>query len=322
MTLKGVYLSVRRVLRSQRGRNVIVFSVFLLIASFLWCVIALNDEGQADFRMPVRMIHVPDSVTVVSAVPQYVSVGVNARGSQLLKYSWSKPPFFDIDFRAFRDGSYLRLTDTDLKSIARQALGGLQVSVVSLDSLRISFTSRPPVILPVRLDCSVTPGPQVSLAGKPVLSTDSVKVYVAGHHSVDVSSISTEPIRLQSIDESVTRRVRLIAPPFCRVIPDSVEVTVKVEPLIFKTRRIPIQSINVPPGEKLVTFPSQIDVMYMIPVSDYLETAPRISVIADYNSISPSTGKVRLKIAEASDDLQNVHLASDSAEYIIEKIVR
>lgn len=320
MAPADLYNKVKGVLRSQRGRNILVFSVFLVIATFLWWVIALNDEGQTDIRMPVRITHLPDSVTLVSQVPQSMSVSLMARGSQLLKYSIGRAPSFDIDFRLYHDGSTLRLSSTDLKGIARNTLGGAQIVLVSPDSLSIAFTSLPPKIVPVNLDYYATPGPQVTLSGTPVVSPDSVKVYVSGHYNVDISSVTTEPIRFNGINESVTRRVRLIAPAHTRLIPDSVDVTVNVEPLIFKTRKVKVEGANVPASLRLITFPSQVDVMYMIPVSDYLDTEPHIRVVADYNSITPSTGKIRLRIAEASGDLQNVQIATDSAEYIIEKL--
>lgn len=296
-----------------------MFCIFLAIATLLWWVIALNEEGQTDIRMPVKLTHVPDSVTIVSEVPASISVSIRGRGSQLLKYSIGSAPNFNIDFRVYRSGSYLKLSDTDLKSIARTALSGSQVVVVSPDSLRLAFTSQPPVTLPVKLDVKVTPGPQVAISGVPIVSPDSVKVFVAGHHSLGVDQIKTEPLVLNSINETVTRRVRLIPPPYARAIPDSVDVTVKVDPLIFKTRRVQVETTGVPSGERLITFPAQVDVMYMIPVSLYLDSEPRIRVVADYNAINQRSGKVRLRIAEASNELQNVHMASDSVEYIIEK---
>lgn len=319
MTFKEAYRSIYTVLRSRRGRNVITFCVFLVIATFLWWVIALNEEGQTDVRMPVKLTHEPDSITIISGMPQAMSVSIRARGSQLLKFGLGSAPEFNIDFRLYRVGSYLRLSDTDLKGIARSALGGAQVVVVSPDSLNIAFTTQPPVLLPVYVDYTATPGPQVALAGKPIISPDTVKVFVTGHRSVDVKSVKTEPVQFNSINESVTRRVRVIPPANSRVIPDSVDVTVKVDPLIFKTRTVQIESVNVPRGERLITFPTQVDVMYMIPVSLYLDTEPKIRVVADYNTISQRTGKVKIRVSEASDDLQNVHVATDSVEYIIER---
>ena len=298
----------------------LVFSVFLVIAAILWWVMALNDEGQMDIKMPVRLNHVPDSVTIVSSVPQNITVNLNARGSQILKYGLGKTPTFNIDFRMYRDGTFLRLSNADLRGIARNTLGVPSVIMVSPDSLNIAFTSQPPVVVPVELDYSATPGPQVTLAGKPLISPDSVKIYVSGHRSIDIASVTTEPLRLPSLNESVTRRVRVLAPPHTRAIPDSVNVTVNVEPLIFKTRKISVETPGVPADRRLIIFPSQVEVMYMIPVSAYLDTEPHIRVVADYNSISPTSGKVRLRIAEASSDLQNVQIATDSAEYIIEKL--
>lgn len=320
MAIKDIYRKAHEALSSRKGRNALAFCIFLIISAFLWCVIALNDEGQTDLRLPVSITHIPDSVTMVSKVPATMNVAVVGRGSQLLKYSIGKAPEFKIDFRLYKEGSMLHLSPADLKGIARNTLGGAQVLVIAPDSLNLAFTSNPPALLPVKLDFTATPGPQATLSGKPSVSPDSVKVYVAGGKTVSVSSISTEPLRLEGVNETTTRRVALITPSNTKVVPDSVNVTINAEALIFKTRKVRIEPINVPFGERLITFPSQVDVMYMIPVSEYLDVEPKIRVVADYHSITPATGRVRIRIAEASGDLSNVHVAVDSVEYIIEKL--
>ncbi len=324
MNIKNLISRAKVAVHSRQGHNVLVFMAFLVLSALLWCVIAFNDESQADIRMPVRLTNVPDSVTIVSRVPATMSVSLQTRGTRLLKFYWGKVPDFNIDFRVYRAGNAVRLSGTELKAIARSAIDGANIIIVSPDSLNLAFTSQPPVILPVNPDYIATPGPQATIYGSPKLSADSVKVYTVGRLSPSVEAITTEPLRLNSLNESTTRRVKLIAPPGSRVIPDSIDVTVEVEPLIFKTRKIPVESVNVPAGEKLITFPAQVDVMYMIPVSDYKTSEPRIRVIADYLSISgaETSRMIRLRIAEASDNLQNVHLSVDSAEYIIEKIDR
>lgn len=320
--LLKIVLSVRDALRSRLGHNILVFSVFLLISALLWCVIALNDDGQADIRMPVKVTHVPDSVMIVSAVPSHIAVSLKTRGSQLLQLNLGRVPDFNIDFRLYRQRKYLRLTDPDLKAIARGALDGANIDLVSPDSLKLAFTTQPPVVMPVVPDYQVTPGPQATIAGTPTLSVDSVKVYTIGRLPSSLESITTEPIRINSLNETTTRRVGLVAPPNSRVIPDSIDVTINVEPLIFKTRKVTVEAINVPADHKLITFPAQVEVIYMIPVSDYKTAEPHIRVVADYRGISHagSSRMVKLRIAEASGNLQNVHLAADSAEYIIEKL--
>ena len=48
--------------------------VFVAIAAALWCVMTLNEESTYDLRVPVRLTHVPDSVTVISDIPDKVQV--------------------------------------------------------------------------------------------------------------------------------------------------------------------------------------------------------------------------------------------------------
>lgn len=294
---------------------------FTVVSGLLWCVTALNEEAQADVRMPVNVTNVPDSVTIVSLPPSSMAVSIRTKGTKILQLNWGGAPSFNIDFRQYRVGNTLRLSEPDLKGIARQALGGVDVTVVSPDSLKLAFTTSHPTILPVVPDYIATGGPQSTIVGKPVLSTDSVKVYTIGRLPASVTAVTTEPLKITSATETTTKRVKLIPPPNSRIIPDSVDITVNVEPLIIKTRKVQVETVNVPVGQKLITFPSQVEVMYMIPVSEYKNSDPVIRVQADYNSLRGGNSRmIQLKITKASDNLRNVHLRCDSAEYIIEHL--
>lgn len=310
-------------LRSPRGRDALMFLIFLIISAILWGVLSLNEEEQSDVRMPVRITHVPDSVTLIVPGPEALNVSVRAKGTQLLKMSMGRVPAVNIDFRAYRSGKHLFLSNAELKALARNAAGGSQVSVLYPDSISIPFTTSPGIPATVSVDCQVSAGPRSALIGRPQLSTDTVYVYAADTPLPrNFHSVSTEPIRLSGLDRSETRRVRLIPPSGSRIIPDSIDVTFNVEPLIFKTRRVVIEPINVPADIKLITFPAQIDVMYMVAMSAYTHTDPHFRVVADYRSINRNSGSnmMKLRIIDVPDNLQNVHLAADSAEYIIERL--
>ncbi len=178
--------------------------------------------------------------------------------------------------------------------------------------------------MPVVADYKVTAASQASLNGRPKLSTDTAKVYVVPGQRIpdNFESVVTEPIRLSKLDKTTTRRVRLIGPSGARIIPDSVDITFDVEPLIMKNRKIVIEPINVPADIKLITFPAQIDVYYMVPMSAYTTSDPHFRVVADYRRINLLGGskKVKLRLSDVPDNLQNVRLSADSAEYIIERL--
>lgn len=308
--------------RSRRGRDALMFLLFVGISAILWLVLSLNEEEQFDVRLPVRISHVPDSVTLISPGPEALNVSLRARGTQVLKMLLGDMPTVNVDFRAYRSSGMLHLNSTELKALARTASGGSQVSVVFPDSIAIPYTTHPGLYLPVKVDYRVTTGPQAALQGRPRLSVDSVHVYMAPNVEMpdNLADISTEPIRLSGINETTTRRVRLVGPAGARIIPDSVDVSFQIEPMIFKSRKAVIEPVNVPAGAKLITFPAQVDVFYMVPMSDYAKSDPRFRIVADYGGINHDnpTRMMKLSLRDVPANLQNVHLSTDSAEYNIE----
>ena len=319
--LKELLRRAGEAIRSPRGRDVLMFMLFLFISAVLWGVLALNEEEQYDLRMPVRITHVPDWVTLLSKGPDALTVNLRARGTQLLKMSLGDTPGVNIDFRVYRSGEYMHLSNAELKALARNASGGSQVSVLYPDSISIPFTTHPGFKLPVRANVQATPGPRASLSGRPRVAPDSVKLYaLGGHLPSGVDYINTEALSLEAVEGQQTRRLRLLPPPGTRAIPDSVDVTIEAEPLIMKRRRVVIEPVNVPANIKLITFPAQIEVMYMVPMSAYTNSDPHFRVIADYRRISRKRSKIRLRLTDVPQNLQNVQLSADSAEYIIEQL--
>lgn len=306
-------------LRSPRGRDTLMFLLFVLISFILWGVMALNDERQYDVRLPMKITNVPDSVTIIAPGPEALSVSLSGQGSQMLKMTAGKMPTVNIDFRAFRSQGAVRLSSADLKGLIRTATGSSQVNVVYPDTLLLPYTTHAGYRLPVMADYRATAGPQAALTGRPRLSADSVSVYMTSALPDDVDEIRTEPLRLLGIDRPTTRRVKLIAPAGARVIPDSIDISFDVEPLIFKSRKVVIEPVNVPEGIKLITFPAQIDVYYMVTAADYSKGDNHMRVVADYKGINRDSRKLKLTLKDVPHRYQNVYMSTDSAEYIIER---
>ncbi|MBD5220695.1 MAG: hypothetical protein K2K69_01485 [Muribaculaceae bacterium] len=319
-SLRDFLIKWNATMRSPRGKDIAMFLLFVAISAVLWMVLSLNEEEQRDLRLPVKITQVPDSVTLISPGPEALNVSLRARGTQLFKMSWGKPPTVNIDFRAYRSDGILHLSSADLKALARNATGGAQVSFVYPDSLHIPYTNHAGYPAPIHVDYKATAGPQSALIGRPHLSVDTALVFVAAGRRLPDSfnSVSTEPIRLTDLDRTTTRRVKLLGPKGSRVIPDSVDVTFDVEPLIIKSRKVVIEPVNVPDNVKLITFPAQIDVNFMVPMSIYAGSDAHFRVLADYRTIRHGSKMIKLQLRDVPSNLKNVHLSADSAEYIIE----
>lgn len=319
--IRHCFVLIARASRTRRGKDILTFGVFLVISAVLWIVLSLNEDDQVDLRMPLRIEYLPDSVTIVSTPPEFVNVSLRARRTDLLKSRLGKNPEIRVDWRTYHGRRSIELSSAELKTLARNAVGGATVLAVTPDSLNLLYTSEAGRRLPVVLDYKVTPGPQAALLGKPTFKPDSVTVYSIGNAAGTLAGVCTEPIRISGISKTTTIRVRLAAGPRTRNVPDSVDVTFVVEPLIMKTRRVVIEPVNVPAGVKLITFPAQVDVTYMLPASVYKKALPQFRVVADYRKIdfSNPTRNMRLNLVDVDERLQNAYLSADSAEYIIER---
>lgn len=309
--------------KSPQGKNAIIFFAFLALSTVLWIVQVLNDDTQRDMRCEVRLNNVPDTLVRITPVPEVINVSVRAKGTQLLKFWWHRDPYMNIDFRTYKSGNKIHFSETALKAYFRNMVGGgSQVQSVTPDSLTIFFTSNPPIVLPVKTDVKVSLSSQTALLRKPYSLTDSVALYYLDNVPSRMRFVETQQVTFSDIKEPSTFKVALNVPSGMRAIPDSVDVYVDVEPMISKTRKVPIYVKNVPDGMKLIAMPSQVDVYYMVPMSIYKKTDsnPKFRVEADYLSIKDSLSeKIGLRLIEAPKDFTNVFLSTDSVDFILEK---
>lgn len=311
---------VRNILRSERGRNALMFIIFIFVAALLWAVMSFNQPTQVETRMPVVVTNIPDSVTLITAPPRVINVSMVLRGTPLMKILWGSVPTLEIDYRVFKDGSALRLGDADIKGLVRDRINSATVQLVTPDSLVLFYTSAPGSMLPVKLNAHISTTAQVAQIGAPVLSSDSVRVFSTGRLPASVTAISTEEINLSELSETTTRRVALHAPSGARVVPDSINVTVRIEPLVKKSRLLPLNVIGVPADLNIILDPSTVEVIYMVPMNRYTDSAPEMSVTADFTRASRgSDAKVPLTLGNVPDYIFNVRLAKDSVNYYIQK---
>jgi len=315
-------LRLRKLVLSPRGKNVLVFLAFLVIAAVLWVVMTLNEDVQKDMRCSLVIVNVPDSVTMVSPLPETVNVNVSARASQLLKYDWGASPKITIDYKYFIHGNTIALGDAELRAAMRDVFGSnAQILALNPDSISLKFTSLPPKLLPVIVDSHVATAANAIMVAPPRLLVDSVRLYSVEPVGSSVVNISTMPVNISDLASDRRVRVPLKVPRGMRAIPDSVDVEFKVEKLINTHSNITIDAVNVPAGVNLLLFPNQMEVWYMLPMTQFEANNHGISLVVDYNWIERNSGatSVPVSVVVKSSNARGVHLAQDSVSFMIER---
>lgn len=320
--LRRLIANARQQLLSPQGKNVLVFCAFLAVSFVLWVVMTLNEEVQKDIRATVRVTNVPDSVKMVSWLPDDINISVKATGNELFTYDMGKTAVINVDYKYYCRNGRIDLVPTEMRTLARRIFGqGTQVLAMNPDTLRVLFTSRRPVRLPVQVDAQITTLPNCALTHPVTASADSVWVYSVNPLPHSMHAVKTQRVVLGDVAKSERIPVKLVTPPGSRAYPDSVELSVSVEPMISRSARVPVRVINVPKGIKLIVIPAQVTINYTLPMSRYDDSKPTFVVTADYRSLDPdfSSNRIKVDLERAEGNFLEVYLSHDSVEYIIER---
>lgn len=319
-----LYGKLGRGARSSKGKDVLVYLIFVCVAFIFWLLLSLDNEVQRDFEVPLELQDLPDSVNVVSQLPPSVSVSVKGKGSQLLRFLWSRDlPTMKLKFEVQKNRpNQMFISRTKLESKLRDYFGsGSQILSCRPDSIKLTYTSSPGIRLRLKIDADIQTNFQYIISGPIRASVDSVTVYSVNPVPTSLKYVTTEPIVKAGLKDSTRYEVRIKPIEGMKMVPDKVTVLVPVEPLISKKRAIAIEVINAPEDYNLLLFPSKVTVSYLVPISEYSNDVP-VKVFADYNTLKPGMTKIPLSLSASADAVRNVSLSVDSVEYIIEKSIR
>lgn len=317
----ALYRRAMFALRSTRGRNVLTYLMCLCVAFGFWVLMSLDREVQRDFDVPLQLDGCPDSVTMLGTLPSAVSVTVQAKNSQLLRFSFTGTTPMKVRFSDYVAGPDLfAMPRIKLDSRLREYFGdGAQILNIRPDSILATFTTSPGIKLPLHIVTDITTDLQYTLSGPVTANVDSVTLYSNGELPRDLSQIETLPVVKSGLHDTTRVETELQHLVGVRIIPDRVTVTIPVEPLIRRTRTIRVYSRNVPEGYRMITFPTEVQVSYLVPISLYNEDFTFVAR-ADYNDISASDIKIPLKLVAAPGSYQSPRLETDSVEYVLERI--
>lgn len=310
-----------RLLHTSRGKDILLFLLFLIVSYGFWLIQKLNEVDQRDFNIELRINKVPNDVRFISELPRNLRVSVRDKGIVLTRFAWGGTPklnlnYSDLTFDEINDR--LILSEQTLNSKVRDLFGtSTQILAHQPDSISVMITNRPPTIAKVIPQIDISTTPECVISGDIRVYPDSVKIFSAPHAKLPSLHISTEKLIRSGVKDTVRAELALINASGTMAEPATVSVVVPVEPLISKTSEVPVQIVNPIRGVNIVLFPSRVKVSYLLPMSMYNNERDVIRVTADFRH--KSGGKVPLSVSQLPDYYHAVELSTDSIEYLLEQ---
>ena len=299
--------------------NFLLFIPFLAISGVFWLVLALSDEVQKEYIIPVEFVNVPDSVTFISDPSTSLRISVRDKGSRLLSRVFSGKKTLKLDFRRFARDGVLRVTPSALQSYVKDFFEGYgQLLSISPDSLYGEYTVAAGRDIPVKVVADIIPKLGKTIGGSITVTPAVVKVYSRSSQIDTLQYVYTEPVVRRDVNDPIRLNVSLKPMPGFRMVPSEVTVDIPIEPLETRTDIVTIGMTNVPLTESLMVFPRTVKVTYLVPLSTPDISENDFKVMVDYDDVDRYAGQnVPLHLTGAPGNVLNVQLERDSVEYTV-----
>lgn len=317
----GKLIELKEFLSSSKGRDILLYLVFVVISFAFWAILSLNNLIQDNYKVMFRITGIPQGVTMINDYPREFNVTVKNNGYVLLKYMIGDNPEITVDFKEYANGNGQMLISRQEMEDMLVAEFGSGTSIVSFspESLSIKYTSLPGKKVPVEIYGDYVANFQYVVNGEIVAVPDSVTIYSDAGNLSAINKVRTEKIISRNLTDSLYVKIAIQNIKDVRAVPDSVDVMIPVEPLVTKRSSIPVIVKNLPENVSVVVFPSYVQVSYLLPMSLYNERLDdKFEASVDYGDIQGNNAKLPVRIEIAPEIYQNIQLETDSVEYVIE----
>lgn len=317
----GKLIELKEFLSSSKGRDILLYLVFVIISFAFWAILSLNNLIQDNYKVRFRITGIPQGVTMINDYPREFNVTVKNNGYVLLKYMIGDNPEITVDFKEYANGNgQILISRQELEDMLVAEFGsGTSIVSFSPESLSIKYTSLPGKKVPVEIFGDYVANFQYVVNGEIVAVPDSVTIYSDAGNLSAINKVRTEKIISRNLTDSLYVKIAIQNIKDVRAVPDSVDVMIPVEPLVTKRSSIPVIVKNLPENVSVVVFPSYVQVSYLLPMSLYNDRLDdKFEASVDYDDIQGNKAKLPVRIEIAPEIYQNIQLETDSVEYVIE----
>lgn len=252
-------------------REMLVFSCFVVFAALLWYAHAMGSVRSAVVPVAVTYSGVPTDVLLSDSLPTTIHLELRDAGRRLKMYGTNPLSFsFNISDQIKGERGVFTLSSDVVHHAVNSLLQGTtKLQSISPEQISGSYTRQHSKAVPVRLVADITPAAQYQIVGKPIVLADKVTVLGSAEQLRSLDSVSSQPLVLKDVKDTVTANVALAPIAGLRMDKNEVPVQVVSEQFTEKVMVRPIVAKAVPEQMHLRLFPSEVTVMLRIGVTHF-----------------------------------------------------
>lgn len=214
--------------------NIGIKIVSLLFAVLLWLYVTAQIGERQTFRVPLVLVNIPESLTVVSEVPREVSVTMRGARSELMKLRFLSRIKGTVDLGGARQGRVVVPLSAAILSLPAGFPAGDAV-IDAPKSLTLDFERIVETFMQVT-PAFLGPVPKgMILVGQPSVSPARVLVRGTAAAMGGITAVETEPIDLRNRRSGFSQEAVIRVGERLEAIPRSVRVEIEIAKRAVRT---------------------------------------------------------------------------------------
>ncbi|MCF8370637.1 MAG: hypothetical protein K9H64_03375 [Bacteroidales bacterium] len=323
------FLSVENLIKH---RKLLVYFIFVAIASIFWLLSALSKNYETQIKYPVRFVNLPKDKVLINELPEFLNLNVDGYGFTLLRYKvkrsivpvsidMGKNNLFEVPDKAnkyFIPSRYL------IKQVSSRISDDLKVLEIQPDSIIFDFTQMVSKTVALKPDISYTTDRQFLVKRKPWCEPDSL--ILSGPKSIldKVDFCMTKHLDIENLSNSIQRSIGVKAIDGIKLSEKRVNVFIDVEKFTEATMRVPIEIINLPDSLQLKVFPDGINISYKVALSDFDKVKPyQFKAVINYKGFPSGSNsdfhKMRVELKKFPSFVRSISYNPKQVDYLFEK---
>jgi hypothetical protein len=309
----------------QFRKRILLFSVFLLTAVFIWFLNALSKNYTSVIEYPLVYTDFPEDRIFVGDLPEHLDLNINAHGYALLRYKMFRKPV-PISFkvsaftlnRSGQDSSRAFILTRYLEeSISRQLDSELQLLEISPDTLHFQFARKITRMVKIRPDFRYQVDKQFTIKDGIILEPDSVEITGPDIILDTLAYIYTEKSDLGQLSRNFSDKVRLRKMSDLELSRSRINCSIELERFTEVQLSIPIEVLNLPDSIAIQTFPSRVKLTCNVGLSKYDRMDGNLfRAVVDYSVIEERTRMLDVSIQNVPVYLLSYEYYPKSVEYL------
>ncbi len=307
---------------ARKNRNRLsVFLLFVFVSTILWLLIKLSDNYSMSFDLPVTFEDLPNDKWLAEQTDQTLKLTINSRGFVIFRATYLRnvrqlPVSLKlIPYRKRSQNEYY-INTANLRTLVAEAFN-INDTEIEFEETELQFKldNLAQKKLGVIPNLAISYKQQYNASASPIIEPDSVWVYGPENMLDTMQAIPTRQLQLKDVAQNVNQRLALaFDKQQISLQPEEVNLRIAVDRFTEASFTIPIQ---IPDQLQLKTFPDQVQVNFMVSLSDFsVVEATQFQVKLDTTGMALNVNALKLTLTQSPPIARNITMSPESVEYI------